>query len=263
MEGILRGDVEAAGRMLTESSSDGTTVQWGEFQGTGRRGREGAQNVLQEWWAEDSWEAFRDCDNEETDTHGTPMSQHDGQWWCEDSTVLCTGPTHQPIDTSRLDQVFESCFPSHSLPVIEDYIKPLNPLLCIAGGHSNSPHTRLGSCFLGAACDQQVQCKFEASRLHNSYLSSLHIDPHDKITPHKAKFLTTSPALKEKQQSHRMGASVTKEAELKLMKVASVSVHVSGFSPCHHLQSLFQHWSPAQGKPRLKLAYELKRSLLV
>ncbi|CAH2314028.1 Hypothetical predicted protein [Pelobates cultripes] len=164
-----------------------------------------------------------------------------------------------------LGWVFEDCFPSYSPPVIEDDIKPLEPPQPASGDLTTSPsHSQSATCLWGAVCDRRThpnrQCKWEGSKLHNSYLSSLHIDPNDKLPAHKNKFPVTSPALREKQPPHKL--SMGKEAELKLMKVASVSVHVSGFSPSHHLQSLFQHWTQPQGKPRLKVAYEFKHSLM-
>ncbi|KAG8550841.1 hypothetical protein GDO81_019618 [Engystomops pustulosus] len=81
--------------------------------------------------------------------------------------------------------------------------------------------------------------------------------------PHRTKFSASSPAPKQRPQPHKLSTGSPRDPELKLMKVASVSVHVTGFSPSHHLQSLFQHWSQPSGKTRLKVAYEFNRSLLV
>ncbi|CAJ0949932.1 unnamed protein product [Ranitomeya imitator] len=81
--------------------------------------------------------------------------------------------------------------------------------------------------------------------------------------PHRSKFSASSPVPKQRPQHHKMSTGLARDPELKLMKVASVSVHVTGFSPSHHLQSLFQHWSQPSGKTRLKVAYEFNRSLLV
>ncbi|CAH2314030.1 Hypothetical predicted protein [Pelobates cultripes] len=86
-----------------------------------------------------------------------------------------------------LGWVFEDCFPSYSPPVIEDDIKPLEPPQPASGDLTTSPsHSQSATCLWGAVCDRRThpnrQCKWEGSKLHNSYLSSLHIDPNDKVT---------------------------------------------------------------------------------
>ncbi|CAH2314037.1 elongation factor 1-gamma [Pelobates cultripes] len=84
--------------MQVESRIDGSSVQWGEFQGTWCRGSQDGdgqdKQLLHGWWTDDRWEAFRDTDSKEIDTQVAERSQAAGQWWCEDSMLLCNGPTH-------------------------------------------------------------------------------------------------------------------------------------------------------------------------
>ncbi|XP_053330115.1 uncharacterized protein LOC128503945 [Spea bombifrons] len=253
------GSLPAQGDPGTEGAAD----QWGEFQGTCCRG--GDSGKLQGWGGQDSWDAFSDADPEETDPRRTETSN--GQWWCEESTMLCAGPAPRPIDRAGLERLLENCFPSNPVPRVEDDIEPLEQSLAAHGQTPSPARTRTVGCLLGTPRDRRtnpdLQRKWEGSALHKSYLSSLHIDPDDKVHPHRAKFPSGSPAPREKQPPHKVPGAGGKETELKLMKVASVSVHVSGFGPSHHLQSLFHHWTQPQGKTRLKLAYDFNRSLLV
>ncbi|XP_063791769.1 uncharacterized protein LOC134947842 isoform X2 [Pseudophryne corroboree] len=209
-----------------EMRNEGSLVLWGEFQGTQQNEAEGASDWhtsgLHGCGPEESWVAFRDGENEKADGQETHISQHGGRWWCEDSTELCT--REKSIDKSSVGNIFEQCFPSVLHPHVEDDVQPLELPLhedC-SHGHTQiwrrwglSHHTR----------DPDHLYKLEGSHLCSAYLSSLHIDPTDKV--------------------------------------ASVSVHVTGFSPSHHLQSLFQHWTQPNGKTRLKVAYDFNRSLLV
>ncbi|XP_075463084.1 uncharacterized protein LOC142498689 isoform X4 [Ascaphus truei] len=223
-----KGDAEGAGGMkMQEEQARGTEgkatpVQWGEFHGM----------RLGESWSDDndSWKAFTDEDSEQAwlDDEGTQTAQDHGQWWCEDCTVLSSSAEHLG-DKSSLEKVFESCFPSFPLPEIQEDVKPLEQFFPELGSWEDQTHTRSAERLWGTVCDRRIypelQGKWEGSRLHSSYLSTLHISPNGKV--------------------------------------AAVSVHVSGFSPSHHLQSLFQHWTHPNGKTRLKVAYDFNRSLLV
>ncbi|KAG9462500.1 hypothetical protein GDO78_013995, partial [Eleutherodactylus coqui] len=76
----------------------------------------------------DTWVAFGDAEGEEsqTDDQKVHTIQHDGRWWCEDSTTLCT---EHSIDKNSLEHIFENCFPPVSHPVVEEEIQPLESLL--------------------------------------------------------------------------------------------------------------------------------------
>ncbi|KAM4611225.1 uncharacterized protein O3C94_022618, partial [Discoglossus pictus] len=107
---------------------EGEQVQWGEFQGTWAGGGEdGSMRGRQGLRHEDSWEAFRDDNLEETkmDGQGLPVSRHDGQWWCEASTELGPqAPEHYGYQNS-LERVFEECFPSLPVQEVKDDVRPL------------------------------------------------------------------------------------------------------------------------------------------
>ncbi|XP_071980089.1 uncharacterized protein [Engystomops pustulosus] len=255
-----------------EAEEDGTrtggsSILWGEFQGTQQtEGDDGS-----EWYhrgphrcrPDDTWVAFQDAEDENSQTdEEEKTTQHDGRWWREDSTTLCT--REHSGDKINLGHIFESCFPPVSHPLVEEEILPLESLL-----HDEEPQTwRRSTDYLQRVTsrhtrDPDLLCKWEGSHLHSNYLSSLQINPNQKGPPHRTKFSASSPAPKQRPQPHKLSTGSPRDPELKLMKVASVSVHVTGFSPSHHLQSLFQHWSQPSGKTRLKVAYEFNRSLLV
>ncbi|XP_068106877.1 uncharacterized protein [Hyperolius riggenbachi] len=222
----------------------------------------------------ESWVAFKDTVSEEsrTDDQETHITQCSGRWWCESSTTLCTRE-HSP-NKSSVGHILEHCFPQISHPCVEEDIKPLESLLHNTGaeGHKQS-YSRDACDHSSADCpwmvtpdhtqNPDVLYKWEGSQLRSAYLSSLHIKPNEKTLSQRTRFSSSSPAPKQRIQPHKMSTGLGREPELKLMKVASVSVHVTGFSPSHHLQSLFQHWSQPSGKTRLKVAYEFNRSLLV
>ncbi|XP_073405369.1 uncharacterized protein [Dendrobates tinctorius] len=250
--------------------TEGSPVIWGEFQGTeGDKGNEWYhKGGLHRCRPEDTWVAFSDTESEEpqSDDREGHTIQHDGRWWCEDSTTLC--PREQSTDKSSIEHVFENCFPPVSHPLVEEEIQPLESLLHDADPPSHKQtrgrsidYLQRSSC--GHTRDPDALYKWKESLLHSSYLSCLHINPNDKGPPHRTKFSASPPVPKQRPQHHKMSTGLARDPELKLMKVASVSVHVTGFSPSHHLQSLFQHWSQPSGKTRLKVAYEFNRSLLV
>ncbi|XP_069798904.1 uncharacterized protein [Dendropsophus ebraccatus] len=252
--------------------TEGSPVLWGEFQGTqqmeGEDENEWYHKGLHRCRPDDTWVAFRDAEGEEPqaeDQEGHAI-QHNGRWWCEDSTTLST--RENSIDKSRLEHIFESCFPPVSHPLVEDDIQPLESLLHDVEPEGHKQTWRRSTDYLqSASCehtrDPDLLYKWEGSQLHSTYLSSLHINPNDKGPPHRTKFSASSPLPKQRPQPHKLSNGLARDPELKLMKVASVSVHVTGFSPSHHLQSLFHHWSQPSGKTRLKVAYEFNRSLLV
>ncbi|KAM4696822.1 uncharacterized protein WCC33_015540 [Rhinophrynus dorsalis] len=264
-----KGDAEEAPEI--QAQGDGTSVQWGEFQGTWSPGQEMGNSTGNRGWqgctSEANWVAFRDVDTEEMKEQ-TQTSPHNGRWWCEDSAVMCESATEHSIDKSSLQRVFEDCFPSITLPVVhEGDVRPLEAVFTDTGsGGESQMNTGSAEHLWGTVCDRrkrsQLWCTWEGSKLHSSYLSSLPINPKDKVPSHKAKPPASSPVHKEKVTPRRLSAVVGKEPELKFMKVASVSVHVSGFSPSHHLQSLFQHWTQPS-KTRLRVAYDFNCSLLV
>ncbi|XP_075043142.1 uncharacterized protein LOC142102282 isoform X2 [Mixophyes fleayi] len=276
---LAMGDMVGEGAQETEEEgvrNEGCPVIWGEFQGTQQNEAEGESD----WYKrglhgcrpEDSWVAFREADSEEPETDKQEMyvTQHGGRWWCEDSTTMC--PTEDSIDKSSVGQIFDQCFPSVLHTPVEEDVQPLELLLRDDGsqGHKQiwrrSCDDRSAGCLWGLSDrtrDPDHLYKWEGSQLCTAYLSSLHIDPNGKIPPHRTKFPTSSPAPKQRLHPHKLSTGLGREPELKLTKVASVSVHVTGFSPSHHLQSLFQHWSQPNGKTRLKVAYDFNRSLLV
>ncbi|XP_040179098.1 uncharacterized protein LOC120913302 [Rana temporaria] len=260
------GDVAGDGRLEEEETR---TVLWGEFQGTQQNDGEEEGDCftrgLHASHSDDSWVAFRDSEESHSDNQEGLLTQCGGRWWCESSTTLCTRE-HSP-NKSSVGHIFEHCFPPISHPHTEEDITPLESLLHDIGLHghrqTNTRDTcdhRSADCLWGATPDHtqdpDMLYKWEGSQLRSAYLSSLNIKPNDKIPPNKTR---SSPAPKQRIQPHKMSTG----RELKLMKVASVSVHVTGFNPSHHLQSLFQHWSQPSGKTRLKVAYDFNRSLLV
>ncbi|CAI9597341.1 unnamed protein product [Staurois parvus] len=268
------GDGDGDGRLETEEEvtrTEGSSVLWGEFQGTqqndGEEEGDWFTRGLHAGQPDDSWVAFRDSEESHSDNQEGLLTQCGGRWWCESSTTLCTRE-HSP-NKSSVGHIFEHCFPPISHPHTEEDIKPLESLLHDIGlqGHrqTNTRDTcdhRSADCPRGATPDHtqdpDMLYKWEGSQVRSAYLSSLNIKPNDKIPPNRTR---SSPAPKQRIQPHKMSTGLGRE--LKLMKVASVSVHVTGFSPSHHLQSLFQHWSQPSGKTRLKVAYDFNRSLLV
>ncbi|KAM4020193.1 uncharacterized protein ACNLHF_000708 [Anomaloglossus baeobatrachus] len=256
---------------VDSTRTEGSTVLWGEFQGTeGDDGNEWYhKGCLHRCRPEDTWVAFRDTEGEEPqseDQEGHTI-QHNGRWWCEDSTRLCS--REQSIDKSSLEHVFENCFPPVSHPLVEEEIQPLESLLLhdVQPQSDEQMRTRSIDYLQRSSCertrDPDALYKWKGSLLHSSYLSCLPINPNDKGPPHRTRFSASPPVPKQRPQPHKLSTGLARDPELKLMKVASVSVHVTGFSPSHHLQSLFQHWSQPSGKTRLKVAYEFNRSLLV
>ncbi|XP_075463082.1 uncharacterized protein LOC142498689 isoform X3 [Ascaphus truei] len=258
-----KGDAEGAGGMkMQEEQARGTEgkatpVQWGEFHGM----------RLGESWSDDN--VGRPSQMKTVSRHGWMMKErrlHRTMGSGGVKIALCCLAL-QSISETNLEKVFESCFPSFPLPEIQEDVKPLEQFFPELGSWEDQTHTRSAERLWGTVCDRRIypelQGKWEGSRLHSSYLSTLHISPNGKLHPHKVKSVVVSPAPKEKLQPHKLSVVVGKEPELKLMKVAAVSVHVSGFSPSHHLQSLFQHWTHPNGKTRLKVAYDFNRSLLV
>ncbi|XP_056394810.1 uncharacterized protein LOC130290771 [Hyla sarda] len=251
--------------------TEGPPVLWGEFQGTqqteGEDGNEWYHKGLHRCRPDDTWVAFRDAEGEsQTDDQEGQSIQHDGRWWCEDSTTLCT--REHSIDKSNLEHIFESCFPPASHALVEEEIQPLESLLHDIEPEGHKQTWRRSADYLQRATsehtrDPDLLYKWEGSQLHCTYLSCLHINPNDKGPPHRTKFSASSPVPKQRPQPHKLSTGLARDPELKLMKMASVSVHVTGFSPSHHLQSFFQHWSQPSGKTRLKVAYEFNRSLLV
>ncbi|KAM3912008.1 uncharacterized protein RB166_020478 [Leptodactylus fuscus] len=251
--------------------TEGTPVLWGEFQGTqqteGEDESDWYHKGLQRCRLDDTWVAFRDTEGEEPETEDEEVhtTQHDGRWWCEDSTTLCT--REHSIDKSSLD-IFENCFPPVSHPNVEEEIQPLESLLQNVEPQGHKQTWRRSTHYLQRATsehtrDPDLLYKWKGSQLHSNYLSSLHINPNDKAPPPRTKFSASSPVPKQRPQPHKLSTGLARDPELKLMKMASVSVHVTGFSPSHHLQTLFQHWSQPSGKTRLKVAYDFNRSLLV
>ncbi|KAE8585646.1 hypothetical protein XENTR_v10021387 [Xenopus tropicalis] len=277
LEVSLSRDTEKARKIQTkENREDETPEQWGEFQGIWGRGKE-----MEKCWCEsglqgccdDRWTAFRDVNTDESQlvTELTEMSEHSGPWWCEDSTRPCERSTKHSVKKSNLQRIFENCFPPFSQSVVEEDVTPLE---LYTSGESHTQHRQVEQLW-GTACSRWRQSdpsyKWEGSRLHSSYLSMLHIKPKNQEgqsarclpNPQKVKSLAASPSINEKIQAQKVSTVARREPELKLMKVASVSVHVSGFSPSHHLQSLFQHWTQPNGKARLTVAYNFNHSLLV
>ncbi|XP_072285645.1 uncharacterized protein [Pyxicephalus adspersus] len=259
-------DVAGNERLETEEEvtrTEGSTVLWGEFQGTqpndGEEEGEWFSRGLHECQPDDSWVAFTGVEDSHSNDEEGLLTQCGGRWWCESSTTLCTRE-HSP-QKSSVGHIFEHCFPQISLPHTEEDIKPLESLLHDMGLQGHRQRHPRDTCDHRAADhtqDPDMLYKWEGSQLRSSYLSSLHIKPNDKVPPNRTR---SSPAPKQRVQPHKMSTGLGRE--LKLMKVASVSVHVTGFSPSHHLQSLFQHWSQPSGKTRLKVAYDFNRSLLV
>ncbi|KAM5146367.1 uncharacterized protein ACMZJ9_013587 [Mantella aurantiaca] len=267
-------DVAGEGLLETEEEvtrTEGSPVLWGEFQGTQQNDGEEEGD----WFTtgphtcqlDDSWVAFTDSEESHSDNHEGILKQCGGRWWCESSTTLCT--RENSPSKSSVEHIIEHCFPPILHPHTEEDIKPLESLLHDIGlqGHrqTHSRDTcdhRSADCLWGSTSDHMQDPdtlhKWEGSQLRSAYLSSLHIKPNDKIPPNRTR---SSPAPKQRIQPHKMSTGLGRE--LKLMKVASVSVHVTGFSPSHHLQSLFQHWSQPSGKTRLKVAYDFNCSLLV
>ncbi|KAM9323983.1 uncharacterized protein PAF06_020235 [Gastrophryne carolinensis] len=273
---VLRmGDEAEDGRLEIEKDMTGTLL-WGEFQGTQQNEGEEEGNWrtrgLRGCRPDENWTAFTGEEIEETDSQETHKTQCDGRWWCESSTKLCM--REHPQNKNSIGHIFAHCFPQVSHPHIEEDIKPLETLLHDPGPeeHRQAPtrnacHHRSPNCLWGTrsniAQDPDALYKWERSQIRSAYLSSLQIKPTDKIPPHRTRFSASSPAPKQRIQPHKMSTGLARDPELKLMKMASVTVHVTGFSPSHHLQSLFQHWSQPSGKTRLKVAYDFNRSLLV
>ncbi|OCT66268.1 uncharacterized protein LOC121397788 [Xenopus laevis] len=244
------------------NKEDESPELWGEYQGIWGRGKE-----MEMCWCkgglqgccEDRWTTLRTTKESEV----TQMSEHNEQWWCEESTRPYERSTKHSTEKSSLQRIFENCFPPFAHPVVEEDITPLELHTSVK---SHSQHRSVEQLW-GTACRdgrQSEPCyKWEGSRLHSSYLSMLYIKPKNEEVqsalclpnPHKIKSLVSSPSPSEKMQVQKVRTVVRQEPDLKLMKVASVSVHVSGFSPSHHLQSLFQHWTQPNGKAKLTVAY--------
>ncbi|OCT68015.1 uncharacterized protein LOC108698616 [Xenopus laevis] len=277
MEVSLSGDTGEAEEIQTkENKEDESSEQWGEYQGTWGRGIE-----IETCWCksglhgccEDRWTTFIDVNTKESElvTELTQMPKQNERWWCEDNTRPCERSTKHSTDKSSLQRIFENCFPPFAHPVVEE--KP-TPLELPTSGKSHTQNRSVEqlwdtACSRGRQCDQYY--KWEGSKLQSSYLSMLHIKPKNVevqsarclTNTHKVKSIVTSPVPSEKIQSQKVSTVVRQEPDLKLMKVASVSVHVSGFSPSHHLQSLFQHWTQPKGKARLTVDYNFNPSVLV
>ncbi|KAG8448775.1 hypothetical protein GDO86_015731 [Hymenochirus boettgeri] len=273
-------DMEEAGEINIMEEDKENETQWGEFHGMFVKGEE-----IQRCWCanglpecpEDRWIAFREFNEEESDLQSEQVKRagQDGQWWCEDSKRVYERITDHSIEKNSLQTVFLTCFPSLSNPVIEEDIPPLNLEDCVKthtpASLSNRSMEQLWDTVSSHCKQQKSWYKSEGTRLHRFYLSSLYINrKHEELQPagslihsNKTKVLANSPAPKGHLQPHKERTVVRKEPDLKLLKVASVSVHVSGFGRSHHLQSLFQHWNQPNGKARLTVAYDFNRSLLV
>ncbi|KAJ1108267.1 hypothetical protein NDU88_005647 [Pleurodeles waltl] len=237
------------------------------------------------------WRAFTNEDqdtlrchslrNRDSEAHshnpGPAASPDKGQWWFGDGaeqqlkascTVQRSSSQHKDSQSS-LRNIFESCFPTEPLPVLQEEIQPLDVILSSQANTCGSdPHLRQATFLFKSLMDRKhtfnLRTKWSESYSQKAFMEVLHIDQTSKIHPAKPKPFVDSPNNAKKIEGRKLlVASTGYDKELKLTKVTDTSIPVNGFSPSHHLQTFFQQWMQSSGKKKLKMAYDFNRSLLV